>query len=323
MSLTLQRDLDRRNVAFDHDFIFKSRSFDFKAVITRYRGTNCVPAVYGVILTAWQKSIYRFGGVPLEETIVATILVRWDGTVHGVSLDRRSHGGLGRLCDFRHLEQCMARVLRGRPFADFCRLCPTAGEAQCLHLFEVLSSASSFYAHLRARGLTKGSEEELLNIYPQRGCIRSVDEHWVLGEERRAVMTLRHIVPPKTTVRSMPRELHSRMRIDYDGETVLDEPIDTAGFPEVYGQLNRVLAKFSRIEKAAFGVKARMRFTNATAFTGLMLLTLASESMLALRSIRVVLMLNDLQQAGARDRCIAFCALQSTYKEAKNSRRSI
>ena len=66
-----------------------------------------------------------------------------------------------------------------------------------------------------------------------------------------------------------------------------------------------------------------MRFTNATAFTGLMLLTLASESMLALRSIRVVLMLNDLQQAGARDRCIAFCALQSTYKDAKNSGRSI
>ncbi len=314
MSLTLQRDLDRRNVAFDHDFIFKTRSFDFKSLITRYRGTNCVPAEHGVIVTAWQKSIYRFGGIPLEETIVATILVRWDGTVHGVSLDRNSHGGLGRLCDFQHLERCMGRILRGRPFGEFCRVCPTAGEAQCLHLFEVLSSASSFYAHLRAQGRTSGSEEELLRICPKRDCIETVDEHWVLGEERRAVATLRHIVPPKTAFRCMPSELHSRMRIDYDGQTVLDEAIDTASFTEVYCQLNRVLAKFSRIEKACFEVKGRMRFTNATAFTGLMLLALASESMLALRAIRIVLMLDDLQQIGARDRCIAFGAIQNLYK---------
>ena len=110
MSLTLQRDLDRRNVAFDHDFFFKSRSLNFKALITRYRGTNCVPAQYGVIVTAWQKSIYRFGGIPLEETIVATILVRWDGKVHGVSLDRRSHGGLGA---FRSLSAVDRRFFVG------------------------------------------------------------------------------------------------------------------------------------------------------------------------------------------------------------------
>jgi len=321
MSLTLQRDLDRRNVAFDHDFIFKRRSFDFKSLITRYRGTNCVPAQHGVIVTAWQKSIYRFGGIPLEETIVATILVRWDGKVHGVSLDRRCHGGLGRLCNFVHLEHCMARALRGRPFADFCRVCPTAGAAQCLHLFEVLSSASSFYAHLRDQGRTSGSEEELLNIYPERGCIRAVDEHWVLGEERRAVCTLRHLEPPKTTIRRLPRVLHSRMQIAYDEETVLDEELHTSEFPEVYGQMNRILAKFSRIEKKAFDVKGRMRFTNATAFTGLMLLALANEAMHVFRAIRIGMMLNDLQSNGARDTCIAFSAIQNTYKQNQNSRR--
>lgn len=321
MPLTLQRDLDRRNVAFDHDFIFKIRSFDFKALITRYRGTNCVPAEYGVIVTAWQKSIYRFGGIPLEETIVATILVHWDGTVHGVSLDRRSHGGLGRLCDFVHLEQCMARILRGRQFGEFCRVCPTAGDAQCLHLFEVLSSASSFYAHLREQGRTSGSEEELLNLYPKRGCIQAVDEHWVLGEEHRAVCTLRHLEKPKTTIRRLPRELHSRMQLTYDGETVLDEALHTAEFPEVYGQMNRILAKFSRIEKKKFGVKGRMRFTNATAFTGLMLLTLAEQSMHILKSVRIGMMLNDLQHGGARDTCVAFSAIQKTYKPKHNSRR--
>lgn len=322
MPLTLQRDLDRRNVAFDHDFFFKSRNFDFKTLITRYRGTNCTPAQHGVIVTAWQKSIYRFGGIPLEETIVATVLVRWDGIVHGVSLDRRSHGGFGPLCDFRHLERCMARVLRGRDFGEFCRIFPTAGDAQCLHLFEVLSSASSFYAHLREKGLTSGSEEELLNLRPKRGCIEAVNEHWVLGEERRAVCTLRHLEKPKTTLHLLPRALHSRMQIVYGGETVLDEEIRTSEFPEVYGQMNRVHAKFSRMEKKEFGVKGRMRFTNATAFTGLMLLTLANQAMHALRAVRIAMLLNDLHQGGARDSCVAFHAIQNTYKP-KNSRKSI
>ena len=206
MPLTLQRDLDRRNVAFDHDFIFKTRSLHFKSLITRYRGTNCVPAQYGVIVTSWQKSIYCFGSVPLEETMVATVLVRWDGTVHGLSLDRRSHGGLGRLCDFSQLQQCMNRIMRGRPFADFGRIFPSPGSAQCLHLHEVLSAASSFYAHLCALGMTSGSEEELLRIYPQKDSIYAVNERWALGRESRSTITLRHATPPKTTSPPMKRK---------------------------------------------------------------------------------------------------------------------
>jgi hypothetical protein len=34
-------------------------------------------------------------------------------------------------------------------------------------------------------------------------------------------------------------------------------------------------------------------------------------------------MLNDLQSSGARDTCIAFSALQNTYKQNQNSRRAI
>ena len=322
MPLTLQRDLDRRNVAFDHDFIFKTRSLHFKSLITRYRGTNCVPAQHGVIITSWQKSIYCFGSVPLEETIVATVLVRWDGTVHGLSLDRRSHGGLGRLCDFSQLQQCMNRIMRGRPFADFGRICPSPGAVQCLHLHEVLSAASSFYAHLRTRGLTSGSEEELLRIYPQKDSIFAVNEHWVLGEEHKGTITLRHHSPPKTTLRRLPRELNSRLQIVYDGHTVLNEDLQTSEFPEVYGQMNRMLSKLNRAEKAGCGVKGRMRFSNVTAFAGLMLLTLAHESMHVFRSARIGLMLNGLQQSGARESCIAFTAIQNTYKLKSNSRRS-
>ncbi len=321
MPLTLQRDLDRRNVAFDHDFIFKTRSLHFKSLITRYRGTNCVPAQHGVIVTSWQKSIYCFGSFLLEETMVATVLVRWDGTVHGLSLDRRSHGGLGKLCDFTQLQQCMNRIMRGKPFGAFGRICPSPGGVQCLHLHEVLCAASSFYEHLCSRGLTSGSEEELLRIYPRKDCVYAVNEHWVLGEERKSTITLRHLTPLKTTIRRLPRELNSRLQIVYDGHTVLNEDLCTSSFPEVYGQLNRMLAKLNRAEKADCGVKGRMRFTNVTAFAGLMLLTLAHESMHVLRSVRIGLMLNDLQQSGARETCIAFSAIQNTYK-GKNSRRS-
>ena len=199
--------------------------------------------------------------------------------MHGLSLDRRSHGGLGKLCDFTQLQQCMNRIMRGRPFGDFMRIFPSPGSAQCLHLHEVLSAASSFYAHLCAQGKTSGSEEELLLIYPQKDSIYAVNERWVLGRECRSTITLRHASPPKTTVTRLPRELDSRLQIVCDGHTVLNEDLKTRDFPEVYGQLNRMLSKLNRVEKAKYAVKGRMRFTNVTAFAGLMLLTLAHESM--------------------------------------------
>lgn len=314
MPVTLQRDLDRRNVAFDHDFIFKTHRLHFKSLITRYRGTNCVPAQNGVIVTSWQKSIYCFGSIPLEETFVATILVRWDGTVHGLSLDRRSHGGLGKLCDFTQLQQCINRIMRGKPFEDFVRIFPSPGLAQCLHLHEVLSAASSFYAHLRAQGKTSGSEEELLLIYPRKDGVYAVNERWALGRESKTTITLQHCAPPKTSITRLPRKLDSRLQIVCDGHTVLNEDLKTRDFPEVYGQLNRMLSKLNRVEKAHYGVKGRMRFTNVTAFAGLMLLTLAHESMHAFKAIRIGMMLSELQKGGARDACIAFTAIQNTYK---------
>ena len=324
MPLTLRRDLDRRNVAFDHDFIFNSHAyFDLHALITRYRGTVCTPADHGVIVTAWQKSVYRFGCIPLEETIVATIMVRRDGVVHGLSLDERSHGGLGPLCDFKQLHRCMNRMLRGKVFADFLRVCPSAGDANCLHLFEVLSAAASFYAHLREKGLDHGSEEELLNICPKRDAIVSTNERRVLGREQTVEITLRHRKPPVATppVR-IPRQLDSDISIRCDGRDAMQEHIDARDFHAVYGQMNRVLAKFNRLEKEAFRVKGRMRFTNATSFVGLMLLTLAHESMHILRAPRILLTLNYLQAGGARPGCIAFCSIQKPLEEVKKLKKS-
>ena len=324
MSLTLRKDLDRRDVVFDHDFIFKSHAyFDLHALITRYRGTVCTPADHGVIVTAWQKSVYRFGFIPLEETIVATIMVRHDGVVHGLSLDERSHGGLGPLCDFRQLQRCMNRMLRGKVFADFLRICPSAGDANCLHLFEVLTAAASFYAHLREKGLDHGSEEELLNIRPKRDAIVSTNERWVLGKEQDVEITLRHHKPPLATPPlRLPQQLNCVLSIRCSGKPPLDEHIEARDFRAVYGQMNRVLAKVNRLERESFHVKGRMRFTNATSFVGLMLLTLAHESMHLLRAPRILLTLNYLQAGGARPGCIAFCSIQKPLKTLKKFKRS-
>ena len=313
MPLKLRLDLDRHSFAFDHDEIFNTRSLDRKALIVRYRGTQCTPAQYGTIVTAWQKSIYRFGGFPLEETIVATVLVRWDGIVHGLSLDRRSHGGLGPLCDFLHLQQCMTRMMRGRRFSDFSRICPTAGDAQCLHLFEVISAAASFYAHLETQNRHDGAEEEILRICPEKHGIRVLNSHWVLGQLRECEMSLRHHRKPRINKESLPQALDARLNISCGGE-LTEEEVQAADFRAIYGRLNRILAKSARQEKDAFGVKGRMRFTNVTALVGLLLLTISHESMLVLRSLRIERVLHVLQAGGERASCIAFGALQSTYE---------
>ena len=59
-----------------------------------------------------------------------------------------------------------------------------------------------------------------------------------------------------------------------------------------------------------------MRFTNATSFVGLMLLTLAHESMHILRAPRILLTLNYLQAGGARPGCIAFRAFQRPLQKS-------
>lgn len=324
MSLTLRRDLDHRNVVFDHDFIFKSRAgFDLRTLITRYRGTVCTPEGSGTIVTAWQKSVYRFGMIPIVETVVATIHVRADGIVHDLILDKRSHGGLGPLCDFRKLQHCMNCMLRGKVFADFLRICPSAGDANCLHLFEVISAAASFYAHLREKGLQRGAEEELLNIRPRGGAIVSTNERWVLGEEQDVEITLQHDKPPvtKPPVR-LPQQIDSTLSVRCCGKDQLAEHIEAKVFRAVYGQMNRVLAKVNRLEKETFRVKGRMRFTNATSFVGLMLLTLAHESMHWLRAPRILLTLNFLQAGGARPGCVAFCSIQKPIKQFKKLKRT-
>ena len=117
----------------------------------------------------------------------------------------------------------------------------------------------------------------------------------------------------------LPQQLDSVLSVRCDGRDAFEEAIHAQNFHAVYGQMNRVLAKVNRLEKEAFRVRGRMRFTNATSFVGLMLLTLAHESMRVLRAPRILLTLNFLQVGGARPGCIAFCALQKPLRKLKKS----
>lgn len=306
--LRLCGDLESRDVIFDHQFIFE-RNLDFRALITRYRGTVCRDTATGCVITAWQKSLYRFGNFPLEEAICATILLDRKGIVRGVSLDEKSHGGLGPLCDFHTLQGCMNRVLRGKSFAAFSRVCPTAGDARCLHLFEVLGSAAGFYDELLRKGRTNGSEEELLRIYSGRETIRVENEHIVLGKHRRTDLALKHQHAPCFTRQRIPTSLLSRLEVRMQAQKALSEPVEASDFRSVYGKLNRAISKVHRLEKDAFDCLSRMRFTNYTSLTGLLLLTISHSAMHILRGPRILLMLQILQTGGERMHCIGFSKL--------------
>lgn len=306
--LRLCGDLESRDVIFDHQFIFE-RSLDFRALITRYRGTVCRDTSTGSVITAWQKSLYRFGSFPLEEAICATILLDRKGVVRGVSLDEKSHGGLGPLCDFHTLQGCMNRILRGKSFAAFSRVCPTAGDARCLHLFEVLGSAAGFYDELLRKGRTTGSEEELLRIYPGRETIRVENEHIVLGKHRRTDLELRHEQVPVFTKQRLPIHLLSKLEVRMQAQKALSEQVEAADFRGVYGKLNRAISKVHRMEKDAFHCVGRMRFTNYTSLTGLLLLTISHSAMHILRGPRILLLLQILQTGGERMNCIGFSKL--------------
>ncbi len=306
--LRLCGDLESRNVIFDHRFIFE-RSLDYRALITRYRGTVCRDTSTGCVVTAWQKSLYRFGNFPLEEAICATILLDRNGIARGVSLDEKSHGGLGPLCDFHTLQGCMNRILRGKSFAAFSRVCPTAGDARCLHLFEVLGSAAGFYEELLRKGETEGSEEELMRICPKPHTIRVENEHILNGKYRRTDITLRHVAAPTFTKNQMPAGLISRLEVRTSGEGSLSEPVEASDFRGVYGKLNRAISKVHRMEKEAFNCAGRMRFTNYTSLTGLLLLTMSHSAMRILRGPRILMMLQILQTGGERMNCIGFSKL--------------
>ena len=310
MKLTLQPELDRMDVVFDHDFVFEAHAQDRKTLITRYRGTAVRPSEAGFTVVAWQKSVYHFGGLNREVPVFATVLLDPEGIVRALSLDERCVGSQGGRCDWRTLRECMNARLQGKPFAEFQKLCPDAGAARCLHLYEVLGGAAGFFQLVRDRGLDAGSEQELVTIRPDRDGLQAENRHMLLGKESVLAFDLRHNAPPQRSERDLTCALNADVTVCHQGEPAFTQELRAERFEDVYAALNLLFGKCYQLEKRALELpgRRRARFTNCTALAGLFLLTFSHESMAGAvsRAVRIERILHFIQTGEGRTGCIGF-----------------
>lgn len=310
MKLDLCPNLDEMDVVFDHDFVFEAHTKDRGTLITRYRGTAVRPSDAGFTVVAWQKSVYHFGGLNREVPVFATVLLDAQGVVRALSLDERCLGSQGARCDFRALSICMNERLRGKPFAAFTEHCSGAGEARCLHLFELLSGAAGFFALLRQRGLTQGSEQEIVRIRPNRGGLTAENRHVLLGKESVFELSLRHLEAPRRNERDLTCFLRAEASVRHQGEEAFTQTLQADRFEDVYAALNLLFSQCYQLDKRALELpgRRRVRFTNCTGLAGLLLLTFSHESMAgaASRALRIERILHFIQTGEGRTGCIGF-----------------
>lgn len=310
MKLELRRDLKELNTVFDHSFVFDAHSPERSTLITRYRGTDVRKSDAGWNVVAWQKSVYHFGDLNREVPVLAVVLLDEDGLVRGLSLDENCLGSQGRRCDFRQLQIGMNEILKGKPFSDFNSLCPNAGVARCLHLFELLGGAAGFFAELRARDLEEGIEQELVTITPNSDGLIAENTHIILDQESTTRYDLRYIQPPKRNERDLTESIDATVVVSYNGDTAFTERLTAEQFQDVYAALNLMFGRSYQLEKKFFGFhsRRRVRFTNCTALAGLFLLTFSHESMLGAisRAIRIEKILHFIQTGEGRTGCIGF-----------------
>ena len=310
MELALQPDLDTRDVVSDHSFVFDAHARQARTLITRYRGTVVRPSDAGYTVTAWQKSVYHFGGLSREVPVLATVLLDTGGTVRDLRLDERCAGSQGKRCDWRTLEQCMLERLRGKAFTAFGTACPGAADARCLHLYELLAGAAGFFALVRERGRSEGSEQELVTIRPDRGGLVCENRHILLGRESALQIDLRHLEPPRRDEHDLTCFLNAAVTVRHQGEEAFCQDLRADRFEEAYTALNLLFARCCRLERQALALPGheRARFTNWPALAGLFLLTFSHESMAGavLRAVRIERMLRFLQTGEGRRGCIGF-----------------
>ena len=122
-------------------------------------------------------------------------------------------------------------------------------------------------------------------------------------------LTLQHDRIPGFSARTLPETMLATLTARLDDAEVLSEQLEADDFRSVYGKLNRSISKCHRIEKTAFACKGRMRFTNYTSLTGLLLMTMSHSAMHILRGPRILMMLQILQSGGERMNCIGFASL--------------
>lgn len=310
MMLELQRNLAELDTVFDHSFVFDAHTRDLGTLITRYRGTDVRKSDSGWNVVAWQKSVYHFGGLNREVPVLAVVLLDENGLVRGLSLDDDCLGSQGKRCDFRALQIGMNDLLKGHPFADFNTLCPGAGTARCLHLFELLGGAAGFFTELRQRELEEGIEQELVTIRPTADGLAAENRHIILDQESVTRYDLSYLTPPQRNERDLTESIEATVEVSYNGAPAFTEQLKADRFQDVYAALNLMFGRSYQLEKKFFGFhsRRRVRFTNCTALAGLFLLTFSHESMAGTvsRALRIEKILHFIQTGEGRTGCIGF-----------------
>ena len=300
--------LDTSAVRTDHGFVFDAHNYDLKQLITRYRGTVIEKTELGYAVTGWQKSIYHFGGLNREVPIVVTILLDDRGLIRSLKIDERSEGSQGKRCDFACLETLCGEKLKGVCLAELGSRVSSAPDVKCLHLFEILSASSSFYAYLTAQGLQDGTEQEYVAIFPEKNGLRSEAVHEILGKCDRTQICLEHRTPPRLSGENLAESLDAAVTVRYNDGDAFTEELRASDFETVYAQLNRLFSKCHHREKAYFGLKGRVRFFNSPSMVGLFLLTISHSGVrgLVTRAWKIEKILHYLQTGYGKNPCKGF-----------------
>lgn len=289
-------------------FIFDLDSDKRRDLITRYRATVCTRLSNGFAVRAWQKSIYRFGGLYRQVPIAVTVSLDAKGLIKNVEIDAPSRGSQGKSCDFACLESSLRDKLTHNPFTEFSKVYKDAATTGCLHIFEILSGASAFFALLQARGLDGGSEQELLRISPVSGGINAVNEHEVLGKTAVTELSLRHNAQPVFGKKGLPESIDADISVSFNGKPVAVSRVKADDFAGCYSGLNRCFTRAYHAEKKFFEISGKQRFSNLPSLVGLMILVLSHEGMSGTlsRAAKLENILIFLQTGEGREGCIGF-----------------
>lgn len=300
--------LEDINVFADHGFVFDAHSRDRAEVIKRYRGTVVKQNDSGTTVSAWQKSIYHFGGLNREVPIFITVTADPDGIISSVKIDERSNGSQGKRCSFPCLEACINSKLSGKRIADIPMLFPSSSETKCLHIYEILAGAASFCAHLEALGLSEGSEQELFSAVPTADGLIANSKHEILGRTSETELLFTHNTLPELNKFNLPVKLDSRVLVRFNGAAARCEELDSDSFELTYAQLNRLATRCYNLEKKFFGLSGRVKFSNCPSMSGLLILATSHQMLKGMvsRALKVEQILHYLQTGYNKNPCKGF-----------------
>lgn len=308
MELTAIPGIEPKEIEKDHRFVFDAHNHDMKQLITRYRGTVIQKSEAGQIITGWQKSIYHFGGMNREVPIVVTINLDPDGIIKKTEIDEQSRGSQGKRCDFTCLEALCNEKLGGTRISELRTRVNSAPDVKCLHLFEILSACASFHTYLESQGLQEGSEQEYIALVPDKQGLTARTTHEMLSRTNEVRIRLDHNTPPVLNGENLAESIDAVVKVNHNGEIVITEELKASDFEGVYAQLNRLFSKCQHNEKAYYGLKGRVKFSNWPSMTGLVLLTLSHSGIRGgvTRALKIEKILHYLQTGYGNNPCKGF-----------------